>query len=168
MDISIALENLGAGTPFDYSGSLTGNDEATYNALTWNDGRTKPAWAAVTAEWAVYELSDAKVARIAVMKAAFNADVSAGFTTNSILMDADEGHISRFKVGYDLAILESEATMDIIDFNNATQAAIDVADALTMIRALGVNARTKRFQLQARRTSINAAATVNDVNAINW
>jgi hypothetical protein len=113
-------------------------------------------------------LSDAKIVRIAVMKVAYNSDIGAGVTTNSILMDADEEHISRFKVGYDLAILESEATMDIIDFNNTTQADIAVADALTMIRALGVNARTKRFQLQARRTSINAAANVNDVNAITW
>jgi hypothetical protein len=47
MDTAIALEELNEGTPFDYTGSTTDNDEAAYDALTWNDGRTKPAWAAI-------------------------------------------------------------------------------------------------------------------------
>ena len=49
MDISTALEILGAGTPFDYSGSVTENDKASYDALQWADQRTKPAWVDIQA-----------------------------------------------------------------------------------------------------------------------
>ena len=31
--------------PFDYNGSVTGNDETSYDTLRWNDQRTKPTWA---------------------------------------------------------------------------------------------------------------------------
>lgn len=113
-------------------------------------------------------LDTAKAVRIAVMVTAYDAATAAGFTTNSILMQTDLNRIERLKSGYDLAILESEATMDIISLDNTITSAVAVATVLTMVRELGVNARTLLFQFHARRNSINAAANIAAVNAIDW
>ena len=43
MDIAIALEALVPGA--NYFGSLSGGDQAAYDALDWRDEREKPAWA---------------------------------------------------------------------------------------------------------------------------
>lgn len=113
-------------------------------------------------------LADAKTDRIAAMKVAQVAALALGFHTNSIKMDTNEAHVLRLKGAYDLAILKSESTMDVIDFDNATNSAVAVATVLNIIIDLGTNARTLALQFQARRTSINAASDVAAVNAINW
>lgn len=52
MDIALVLDRLLPAAI--YSGSLTDNTEAAFNALSWNDERTKPSWQAILDEWDVY------------------------------------------------------------------------------------------------------------------
>lgn len=120
------------------------------------------------AELTAHLLGVAQADRIAVMKTAWNDAVSTGFTTNSILMQTDADRVTQLKQGYDLAILESEGTMDLIALDNTLHTSIAVADVLIMIRALGVNARTLLLQFNARRNSIIAAADIAAVNAVTW
>jgi len=47
LDVAYALDQLLPAAL--YSGSLTANTESAYNAITWNDGRTKPLWSAIIA-----------------------------------------------------------------------------------------------------------------------
>ena len=47
LDIAYALDQLLPAAL--YNGSLTANTESAYNAITWNDGRTKPTWSAIIA-----------------------------------------------------------------------------------------------------------------------
>ena len=42
MDIALAIEALFPAA--NYFGSTTGNTKADFDALTWNDSRTKPSW----------------------------------------------------------------------------------------------------------------------------
>ena len=113
-------------------------------------------------------LAGAKNCRIAVMKAAENAALSAGFTTQTYLMDTDMSHAMSLKLKYDVAFANGQTTINIIDYNNDTQSGVAVATALQMALELGTNADALHDQFQARRTSINAAADVAAVNAINW
>ena len=54
MDIALILDRLVPQA--DYYGSLTDNTEAAYDALTWNDVRTKPTFAEIqTASTETYE-----------------------------------------------------------------------------------------------------------------
>ena len=46
MDIALALDVLLPKA--EYFGSTTGNQKQDFDALTWNDQRTKPTWAALT------------------------------------------------------------------------------------------------------------------------
>lgn len=50
MDVALAIEYLVPTA--HYFGSLTGNTEAAFNALTWNDERQKPTWQELQDAWA--------------------------------------------------------------------------------------------------------------------
>ena len=75
MDISLALEILGAGTPFDYGGSATENDKASYDALQWNDQRTKPAWAEIQSVNTSIENTAVIQQQIDVLKESVTGDI---------------------------------------------------------------------------------------------
>lgn len=50
MDIALAIEALVPAA--DYFGSTTGNNKFDYEALIWNDSRTKPTWTALQSAYA--------------------------------------------------------------------------------------------------------------------
>lgn len=53
MDIAIVIDRLVPAA--QYSGSVNCGTEAGYDALTWVDERTKPAWSAILTEWDVVQ-----------------------------------------------------------------------------------------------------------------
>lgn len=53
MDIALVIDRLLPAA--NYSGSLTDNTETVFNALTWDDERTKPSWQDILDEWEVYQ-----------------------------------------------------------------------------------------------------------------
>jgi len=53
MDIALILDRLVPNA--DYQGSVTANDEDSFDAITWNDERVKPSWQDILDEWDVYQ-----------------------------------------------------------------------------------------------------------------
>jgi hypothetical protein len=56
MDIAICLDRLVPDA--EYTGSTSGDDEASYNALSWTDNRPKPTWQDILDEWGDYQAEE--------------------------------------------------------------------------------------------------------------
>lgn len=97
-----------------------------------------------------------KDAAIYSAKKDYHDSLKDGFTTNGVLMDAKLSNISILKFGHDLAIINSEETMDIIDFNDDIHQDIPIATALNMIGELGTNARAAYITYQEARVLLNS------------
>lgn len=50
MDIALTFDRLVPGG--DWQGSVTANTRESFDAVRWNDARTKPTWAEVVDKWA--------------------------------------------------------------------------------------------------------------------
>jgi len=53
VDVAMTLDSLVPAAR--YGGSLTENTQRAYDALRWGDGRPKPTWSAILAEWPTVE-----------------------------------------------------------------------------------------------------------------
>lgn len=53
IDIRTALEHLGTG--WQFGGSVTANTESAWNAVVWEDERTKPSWGDICVAYAAFE-----------------------------------------------------------------------------------------------------------------
>lgn len=56
-DVALILEKLVPAAK--YGGSLSGNNEESYNQLRWNDERPKPSWQEILDEYKILDLQDA-------------------------------------------------------------------------------------------------------------
>ncbi|WP_027369148.1 DUF4376 domain-containing protein [Desulfocurvibacter africanus] len=83
MDIALALGSLVPGARF--GGSLTANTREAYDALRWEDGRSKPTWSELEAAW----LMLAREAKLSAIHAAKNAARDGGFIVGGVLFDSD-------------------------------------------------------------------------------
>ena len=72
MDVALILDRIVPAA--DYFGSLTADTEAAFDAITWNDGTTKPTWAEMVTEEAVCDAeclwSDTRATRTPLMATA--------------------------------------------------------------------------------------------------
>lgn len=67
MDVSLALDALVPGA--EYTGSLTDNTKAAYDALRWHDARKQPLWAKIKTTSAQIEHRTDILAHIAALEA---------------------------------------------------------------------------------------------------
>ena len=104
MDIPLVLERLLVNA--DYTGSLTDNTEAVYNALVWNDARAKPTWAEITAEWIVY-VKEQLFAHLATYR--YNKEVG-GIVINTMPIPTDDRTKTLLVGAYNSAIEENDPT----------------------------------------------------------
>ncbi len=107
--------------------------------------------------------------KIAEIKSAFNQAVTSGFTcSNGITMNSNIDDIDKLQKGYDLAVKNGLAAMDIRDFNNITHTAIALSDVDTMLLELGNNYAGLLKHKWDLIDAVNAATTQAELDAVAW
>lgn len=112
-------------------------------------------------------LKIAQDSKISIFKKEHTDALKSGFVcSNNIKMDTTEAAVTKFENAYKLAVDLSEASMYVIDFNNAKHLNISLDDAKTMILEIAKNIRTHHESFNDKRISVMNAVTVEEVNLI--
>ena len=107
--------------------------------------------------------------KIAEIKSAFNQVVTSGFTcSNGITMNSNIDDIDKLQKGYDLAVKNGLAAIDIRGFNNITHTAIALSDVDTMLLELGNNYAALLKHKWDLIDAANAAITQAELDAVAW
>ena len=143
--------------------------------IEWLDGvQSEPSAQDIIDATPSFDLSDAKVARIAVMQAAHDVDkcanisfttagaVTADFQANATAIQAIKDAIAGFG---DTGVVPVGFYFVAADNTHVT---FTYADLKGLGRAIADRAWTAFDNLQTKKIAINAAADVAAVNAINW
>lgn len=114
MDLALAIENLVPSA--EYGGSTTANTEEAFNALLWEDERTKPTWQEIQSAWIVVQNKNQKVAD-------FNAAVASGYPVPGEsytlpLTTEYQDALNRAKNAFEVAELPDEYLVAIDDISN--------------------------------------------------
>lgn len=86
LNIRAALDNLGAS--WQFSGSVTAGTEEAWNAVAWEDTRTKPTWAELQAA-APNPLDLARTEKLAAIQTEKVMARDGGFTVGGVFFDSD-------------------------------------------------------------------------------
>ncbi|HAP76432.1 MAG TPA: hypothetical protein DCY18_12645 [Thauera sp.] len=123
------------------------------SVLVWQDPRT---------------LEQAKADRIADMRVARDAAIEGGFTWNSLPFDSDSTAQLRL-VGLAVAAM-ADPLMEDKPWRLAdnTWTTVNSSQALQVYTALGGHIEAMFAQFAAREAAINAATTIEEVEAITW
>ncbi len=119
-------------------------------------------------------LQQAKDKQLQVINTSFDNTFSNGLATSildansvAITMDATYEDIGKLKDGYDLAVTAGVTDMVVRDFNNNNHT-LALADVNTILLELGSNYQTQLNKLWGYKDSINIAATITEVEAVQW
>lgn len=123
------------------------------SVLVWQDPRT---------------LEQARADRVAAMRAARDAAIEGGFTWNALPFDSDATAQLRL-VGLAVAAM-ADPLMEDKPWRLAdnTWTTVNSSQALQVYTALGGHIEAMFAQFAAREAAINAATTIEEVEAITW
>ena len=111
---------------------------------------------------------DDLLAKIKEIKQAYYDSLSAGFLTQTIVMDVLPQNIALLEGRYNIAGRMSETDITVTGFDNNTYS-LPIATVNTMITELGAEAVTQYDKWQAKRVYINdLARTPEEIEAVTW
>jgi hypothetical protein len=94
--------------------------------------------------------------------------ICSGITVSGVKMDAYEEDAVRMKHGIELAELNEEDYMNVIDYNNEVHFNVPMSTAVSIAKQQGDNYREAFFKRAALRTQIYNTNTVSGIRNIVW
>lgn len=142
-------------------------------ALSRND---MVQWNDITGDWDDYipeiVLADAIELKVFEIKTAYEATflTSIDCTSNGIVYTMNNGkvHAQTLKSGYDLAVLNDETSMNIVDFYDVIHSDISLIDVEEIIKQQGLAARQDWEQKVSLKRAILDATSVEQIDLISW
>ena len=95
----------------------------------------------------------------------FNLELSQGFVTNGIKMNAFLWDVQALST---VASITPFVEMDIVDYDNVVHPSIPAATVNSMISDLVLNYQAQFNKKQLLRADVNAATTIEDLQQITW
>lgn len=115
-------------------------------------------------------LDRVKEAKYAQVKIDIEALLAEGFTVAigeiDFHMDCTEYHVGKLDSGLRLAELNGLTVMTLVDYHNGLHLDVPLADVSEMVRLLGNRIHELWSQKNSQRAAINAATTVEEVEAL--
>lgn len=130
MDIALAIDKLIPAA--EYGGSVTANDQASYEAIRWADERPKPSWAELLAAYAppAPPVVTMRQARLSLLGAGLLDDVEAALNA---IGETKEGKAARIEWTYASEVHRSSEFVAMM--GNALALDADALDALFVTAA---------------------------------
>jgi hypothetical protein len=102
------------------------------------------------------------------IKMGLSNQLSQGFSTNGVLMNACLHDIQQLITITTVANLTAQHHLDIVDLNNVVQPNISIDVVNSMVGELGKNYQVLFNKKQTLRAAINAATTIKELQKIVW
>jgi len=109
-----------------------------------------------------------EISQIYAAQSALAIDCTGTDGTSIFTMDAGKEHAAILKAGYDLAILNNETSMNIVDFYDTIHVGVDLNDVLEIVLQQGLSARADwEHKVQLKRQVLDAVDAA-ELGAISW
>lgn len=123
-------------------------------------------------DWQIYmppppTLEQVKATKKAQINQVRDEKTLAGFTYNGNTFDSDNVSIGRINSVFTFATYDPQHSQDFITADNQT-VTLSAADCIGLGYAAGVHVQTQVFTARALKDSVEAAATIEEVEAITW